>query len=869
MTQFMVAFVTNAQDTNPRQIPLTKIVEVIRTGGTKLKGQITQIRNRFEAELALNGDYKAAKKLVGPLKLQLPGVLYSASKIAYRENKALEEHSGLFCADMDHLSEKEIVSMRQQLSGTPHVVLLFLSPCGDGLKAVFRVMADKSRHRDSYRAIEQYILKLTGKQIDEKCKDEARMNFLSFDPGIYVNLNAVVIEPLPLPEKPPRMERGSEVPADLPLRERIATELLGPLTWSQEKNGYFCKCPGEASHTNSTGFKHTILYLDGVPTLDCQHDSCSGIVAAFNAQLRSLIGKAERQARAERGSGENKANPSVEWPDPQALPEDLPAVPPFDYQCLPETLRPHIMDVAERMQCPPDFPAVGMMIALGSVLGRKIGIKPKRRDDWLEIANLWGCIIARPGLLKTPALHQALVHLRRLAAKAYEKYEKEIRDHAINVMLAAQSKKLAEDKIKKHLKDDQALEARKEAEDHLDKAQEKPVCRRYEINDSSTEKLGELLAENLICLLLVRDEISGFLRDLDREDRAGDRAKYLEMWDGKGEFTYDRIGRGTVRIPSNTLAILGGIQPDVLMAYVREAVRGGIGNDGLLQRLQMSVWPDVPGEWRNVDEWPDTEAKNQAFAVFEYLDNLTPKMADANTEEGEIPFLRFTDDAQECFDAWRTKLEKKLRSDLEHPAFEAHLAKYKKLVPALALLIHLAERKTGRVSLSALSKSLLWADYLEAHARRIYSAVLRPDTAAARELAKHLQRGDLQERFRLREVYRKGWTGLNNKEDAEAAAEILCDHSWIRLAAPAPDRPPGTPGRAASQMFEVNPKILRHPSIPADKTDTIDSGGSVSGGQGVYEKSSTDSVSSVSDHPEETEESRPPIVGDEKGVARL
>ena len=153
------------------------------------------------------------------------------------------------------------------------------------------------------------------------------------------------------------------------------------------------------------------------------------------------------------------------------------------------------------------------------------------------------------------------------------------------------------------------------------------------------------------------------MRDLDREDRAGDLAKYLEMWDGKGELTYDRIGRGTVRVPSNTLSILGGIQPDVITSYVREAVRGGAGNDGLLQRIQLFVWPDVPGDWQNVDEWPDTEAKNQAFAVFEYLDNLTPEQVGANISDG-IPFLRFTDDAQECFDAWRSKLEKKLRSDV-------------------------------------------------------------------------------------------------------------------------------------------------------------------------------------------------------------
>jgi hypothetical protein len=295
------------------------------------------------------------------------------------------------------------------------------------------------------------------------------------------------------------------------------------------------------------------------------------------------------------------------------------------------------------------------------------------------------------------------------------------------------AEKLVEEVIKKKLKGCEEDAAREEAEKHLREAREKPVCRRYEVNDATIPKLGELFAENPNGLLLVRDELSGFLHSLDREEQAGDRAKYLEMWDGKGELTYDRIGRGTVRVGSNTLSVLGGIQPGVLMAYVREAVRGGAGNDGLLQRFQLFVWPDVSKEWRNLDRWPDTKAKNEAFKVFEHLDGLTAEAIGATKSEDGIPFLRFTSDAQECFDCWRAGLEKKLRSDVEHPAFEAHLAKYRKLVPALALLIHLADRRIGRVSLDALNKALLWAEYLEAHARRIYSAALRPDTAAARE----------------------------------------------------------------------------------------------------------------------------------------
>jgi putative DNA primase/helicase len=520
-------------------------------------------------------------------------------------------------------------------------------------------------------------------------------------------------------------------------------------------------------------------------------------------------------------------NDNGQWPDPKRLPADLPTVPQFSFECLPDTLRPWIEDISERMQCPADFPAVGAMIALGSIVGRKIGIRPKRHDDWTEIPNLWGFVVGRPGVLKTPALQQSLVHVRRLVAEALTRYEIESCQHNIGDMLRGQRRKLVEDEIKKKLKANDEAGAGEEARKHLDGAIAKPVCRRYEIADSTTEKLGELLAENPNGLLLVRDEISGLLRSLDREECAGDRAKYLEMWDGKGELVYDRIGRGTVRIPSNTLSILGGIQPDVLMAYIREAVRGGPGNDGLLQRFQLSVWPDVSKKWRNVDRWPDTEAKNKAFSVFEYLDNLTAETVGADTADG-IPFLRFADDAQESFNAWRAALERKLRSDTEHPAFEAHLAKYRKLVPALALLIHLAQRQTGPVSLGALNKALRWASFLEAHARRIYSAVLRSDLLAARELAKHLQRGDLPKRFTLRETYRKGWTGLATKEDAEAAAEILCDLGWIRPTADASNWVRGTSGRGGSPTFETNPRILEHAAEGTDKTDKINSVSSVS-----------------------------------------
>ncbi|HEU0273181.1 MAG TPA: BT4734/BF3469 family protein [Candidatus Udaeobacter sp.] len=274
----MVSTFQRATDTEPQDHDVETILSAIRAGG-KSKQLIERIRK-------VAWDKAGAAQLKG----KLPAFTWSG-RFTKRSNDALVEHSGLICADLDNLGD-ELPIVRAQLESSPYVWVIFLSPSGTGLKVIFRVPADVARHAGSFRAIEKHVMELTGKQIDQACKDVARLCFMSYDPDIYINDNAVGIEPLPEPEKS-RAQHNEQPSSDMPLRERIASEELGPLSWTAEKGGYFCRCPGEAYHTNGTTEKHTILYLDGSPTIKCQHDSCAKIVEAFNTQLRSRIGKAE------------------------------------------------------------------------------------------------------------------------------------------------------------------------------------------------------------------------------------------------------------------------------------------------------------------------------------------------------------------------------------------------------------------------------------------------------------------------------------------------------------------------------------------------------------------------------------------------
>jgi len=117
------------------------------------------------------------------------------------------------------------------------------------------------------------------------------------------------------------------------------------------------------------------------------------------------------------------AAPSGSWPDPKPLPCGLPPVDAFSTDFMPGALAPWVDDIATRLQCPPDYVAVAAITALGSTIGRRIGIKPQIKTDWVEIPNLWGAFIGRPGMLKSPAMNEALRPLHHLEHEAAEANE--------------------------------------------------------------------------------------------------------------------------------------------------------------------------------------------------------------------------------------------------------------------------------------------------------------------------------------------------------------------------------------------------------------------------------------------------------------
>ena len=132
----------------------------------------------------------------------------------------------------------------------------------------------------------------------------------------------------------------------------------------------------------------------------------------------------------------------------------------------------------------------------------------------------------------------------------------------------------------------------------------------------------------------------------------------------------------------------------------------------------------------------------------------------------------------------------------------SHLSKMPATIAKLAMLIHLLDGGTGPITLEATQKARLWVQYLHGHAKRIYGSAEIGSMQLASMLGKKLKTSAIKEPFTAREILRRGWSGLTEKNSVEGALAELEDAGWVRITAS--DTKTGRP----TTWYNLNPAVL-------------------------------------------------------------
>jgi len=643
----------------PRPVKIVSLLSAIQEG--RFKDRIKRLRglkNNREA-------YDSAKK-------ELPAVTLSGT-FSKRNESCLTRYSGLIQLDFDHVPDPE--KLRDNLIKDPHVCASFLSPGGDGVKAILKVHPDPQKHKSFFKEAEKRFTKKFGLKSDPSCKDLSRLCFISDDPDLKTNPAAKKLTILEenrdgaKRDPPPRYKYGST---------RWVEVFRSAGMFLSEKSGKpLVRCPWEQFHTTGkTGDSSTVILTDGgKQVFHCSHQHCS---ERGPKDLEEFFGFDLVAAHSEpwEPDHENKSEkkPNFRSLDPE---EEIPLRDHLKSGVFGEDSREgFFLEYNPLLESAIEKIARGHGLTYETALSAFLGMASVAvggfksvsiSGGWTEKALLWMAFVAPSGAAKTPLFRDC----GRETLAAYNASLDELR----------QNQKLALREWKNLPPSEQKNNA----------APEVDPARMAWITYSTPETLAHHHQENPCGLGIVADELDGLLsgRGQYKQGRGDDSARLTELWNGR-EFSNPTISEYRY-LPDTFVPILGGLQRDLLPRLINsEDVSSGFAARFLMVPFRSRTPALTDSQRREVRaEINGAERK----AISDTLNRLLQK------REDKLEF-EMTRTAEDLLFSYHDELTE--RSSLNIEEASSCYQKLKSYTIRISLLLHLIKGESGPIDDSML-----------------------------------------------------------------------------------------------------------------------------------------------------------------------
>ncbi len=244
----------------------------------------------------------------------------------------------------------------------------------------------------------------------------------------------------------------------------------------------------------------------------------------------------------------------------EVIPEEIIPVYDFPAEIFPHEFQEFIKKVALAIDIGPEVVASIEMGILSACIGNSIKISPK---PGYEVAPfMWTCVVLPPGSGKSPVFDTLSKPIRKIQSEATQRYKQQIKEY-----------KVALRNFKK--------------DENISEEPEEPILEQYYTSDATVEALAEVFENQPRGILSFQDELSSLIYGMNQYKGGGnDKQHYLELFNCNSW----KINRksGARFIPNTGMAIIGGIQPEVIpLVFGNDSFR-----DGFIQRF-IFVCPDI------------------------------------------------------------------------------------------------------------------------------------------------------------------------------------------------------------------------------------------------------------------------------------
>jgi hypothetical protein len=455
-----------------------------------------------------------------------------------------------------------------------------------------------------------------------------------------------------------------------------------------------------------------------------------------------------------------------EWEPPVPLAE-LPEAPPFPLDVLPGRLRRFVEEAAAALECPPDYFAVPLLVMAGGAIGASRVLAVKRTH--VQRACLYAAVIGPPGSLKSPALE--------IVTSPVHEAEEELHQHWKEAMTKYKDALEAYEQAKKDHKAGKG-------NGKMPEKPCKPVLVRLTVNDSTAEALVPILQDNPRGVVMVRDELTGWVLAMNQYREGGkgaDQQFWLSTWSGANA-TVDRKSThdlGPLRVRHPFVGVIGGLTPDKLTTPRGDRPRQRAEQDGFIDRVLMSY---ATPPRATVENWAEVgeeaiEGLRQSLGKLRAL-KMVPEQRGAEIV-GWRPFLvKLSEPGRSVWQEFTAGHA----AEVNDPDFPPHLvgpwSKLRGYAARLALVAHYLRWAEGEVDddradvdAESMARGVKLVNYFKGHARKVYAALeADQQTADARRVLRWLERHPEPEVFTLSFVQQgfRNHRTLGTTENVEA-----------------------------------------------------------------------------------------------------
>jgi hypothetical protein len=329
----------------------------------------------------------------------------------------------------------------------------------------------------------------------------------------------------------------------------------------------------------------------------------------------------------------------------------------FPIDVFPENLQTYLIESNKSLNTSIDYMGCSLLWVLSLIVGNscKIQVKP----GWKESVNLWLALVGRAGIGKTPSINHIINPLKKKNSFEIKSYQKEYAKFIEYKDLALEEKKYAE-------------------------PVKMPSRRQFIVNDVTIEALIELHEENPNAIGVFKDELNGWIKDMNKYRTGSDLEFWLSVFSNEQTSATRKTSKSN-HIDSPVIPVLGGIQPGIFSQISTEENK----DNGFLDRLLL-CFPELHANYYN--------RKNLDVDLIDWYENYIINLYDVikkkvirhNINQEIEPWVCVWDsDSDIEWERVHNKIIDMINSDTENEFVKSMLAKQISYIPRFALLLNI------------------------------------------------------------------------------------------------------------------------------------------------------------------------------------